>query len=122
MKLVWILSDNKSDWVDRLLDYKFVKAEAIGEKGQSGEEALRLFNKALEAGAPKYAIWSFAREKGALHSKNLASFIKICKEKGIIPVLTTALEGMTKKKNAEIIASGERYIDFAELAELLFLF
>ncbi len=117
MKLVWILSDNKSNWVGKLLEYKFVKAEAIGEAKQSGEEALILFDKALERATPKFALWSFAREKGAKHSKNLRAFLSKCKEKGIIPILTTALEPKTKNKNAEIIASGEKYVDLASLCE-----
>ena len=116
MKQVWIISDNKSGWVNKLLDYKFIKAEAIGEAKQSGEAALLAFDKALESGAPKYALWSFAKEKGALHSKNLKSFISKCKENGVIPVLTTAIEPKTKNKNAEIIASGEKYVDFASLS------
>jgi len=116
MKLVWILSDNKSGWVNKLLEYKFVKADVIGYKGQSGKEALLAFREALKAETPKYALWSFAREKGGAHSESLAAFIAICKEKGIIPVLTTAIEGASKKKNAEIIAKGEKYVDFASLS------
>ena len=116
MKKVWILSDNKSGWLNKLFEYRFIKAEAIGEKGQSGAAALAAFDKALKREAPKYALWSFAREKGAMHSKNLALFISTCKKNAIIPVLTTAVEGKSKKKNAEIIACGERYIDFTELS------
>ena len=117
MKLVWILSDNKSGWVEKLLEYKFVKAEAVGEAKQSAKSALLAFDKALEKSTPKYALWSFAREKGTAHSKNMRAFISKCKEKGIIPVLTTAIEPKTKKKNAEIIASGEKYVDFASLSQ-----
>ena len=117
MKRVWILSDNKSGWVNKLHDYKFVKAEVIGEKGQSGKSALLAFRETLKTQTPKYALWSFAREKGSVHSENLAEFISICKESGIIPVLTTAIEGATKKKNAEIIAKGEKYVDFASLSD-----
>jgi len=116
-KSVWIISDNKSGWVDKLLGYGFLRACAIGDNGQSGESALAAFDKALQNGAPKYALWSFAKEKGEKHSKNLKAFITKCKEKGIIPVLTTAIEPKTKKKNAEIIASGEKYVDFAALSE-----
>ena len=117
MKSVWIISDNKSGWVNKLLEYKFLKAEAIGEKGQSGECAIALFKEALNAGVPKYALWSFAKEKGYLHSKNLNAFITICKENGIIPVLTTAIEPKTKNKNADIIAKGEKTVDLASLAQ-----
>lgn len=113
---VWILSDSKSGWVERLIRYGFVKATAIGERGQKANEAISLFTEALNEGAPKYAIFSFAREKGTAYAKALDSFIAICKENGIKPILTTYLEGQSKNKNALTLKSGEKYVDFAELS------
>ena len=113
---VWILSDSKSGWVDRLIGYGFVKALAIGERRQSAQAALGLFKDQLASDTPKYAIWSFARERGESYATALDSFIEICKEKGITPVLTTYLEGQSKSKNVLTLTSGEKYIDFAELS------
>lgn len=115
-QLVWILSDNKSGWVDRLISYGFVKATAPGERRQSAEAAISLFTEMLKVEKPKYAIFSFAREKGTSYANALKSFVGICKENGVIPVLTTYLEGQSKTKNALTLMSGEKYIDFAELS------
>ena len=113
---VWILSDSKSGWVDRLIKYGFVKATVVGERRQSAGDAIALFSEMLKDEAPKYAIFSFAREKGESYSKNFDSFIAICKKNGIIPILTTYLEGQSKNKNALTLKSGEKYIDFAALS------
>ncbi len=115
-QLVWILSDNKSGWVDRLIKYGFVKATPVGERRQSAETAIALFTEMLKVEKPKYAIFSFSREKGSSYAKALESFMSICKENGVIPVLTTYLEGQSKTKNALTLMSGEKYIDFAELS------
>ena len=115
-QLVWILSDSKSGWVDRLIKYGFVKATPVGERRQNAETAIALFTEMLKVEKPKYAIFSFAREKGESYAKSLAAFIGICKDNGVTPVLTTYLEGQSKNKNALTLKSGEMYIDFAELS------
>ena len=116
-KLVWILSDNKSGWVDKLLDYGFVKAELLGERGQSSEAALSIFKEALKVAAPKFAFWTFAKERGEAYAKNLSEFLSVCKQNGVTPVLSTYLEGGSKKKNLLTVNSGEKYVDFAALSE-----
>ena len=115
-QLVWILSDNKSGWVDRLIKYRFVKATAVGERRQSSADAIALFTEMLKDEIPKYAVFSFAREKGDTYSKSLDSFIDACKKNGVTPVLTTYLEGQSKSKNVLTLKSGEKYIDFAALS------
>lgn len=116
-KLVWILSDNKSGWLEKLFSYGFVKALSLGERGQTGEAALKEFKAALKEGKPSFALWCFAKERGEAYAKGLESFINICKENGVEPVLTTYVEASSKKKNLLTEKSGIRFVDLASLSE-----
>ena len=52
------------------------------------------------------------------YDANMAEFVSFCKEKGITPILTThpsTAVDMTAR-NAAVVASGERYINFAAVA------
>ncbi len=123
---VWILADsntsfiNEKSWAKVLADesYLDVLLMSAGEAGSA--EILEAFESALEISTPVYAVWSFDSESGADYDANLAAFVALCKEKGIIPVLTTQLEAVNAAnaaKNEAVAASGEKYIDFAALSE-----
>ena len=112
---VWILTDDKSSWTERFMDYNFVKAVVIGENGQKSSAAIEALKEAKKL--PKYALYFFPKEKTGEFVENLDVFLTLCKEKGVIPVLTTYLEGGSKKKNLAVISSGAKYIDLASLSD-----
>ena len=121
---VWMLTDsetsydNQDSWAKNLFDSGFLEANLISAKGADSTAVLAAFKSALNKAVPVYAVWSFAKESGADYDANLAAFIALCKENNITPILTTQLEAVdsqNKAKNEAVIASGERYIDFASL-------
>jgi len=121
---VWMLTDsetsydNHDSWAKDLFDSGFLNANLISANGADSTDVLEAFKAALNKAVPVYAVWSFAKESGADYDANLAAFIALCKENNITPVLTTQLEAVdsqNKAKNEAVIASGERYIDFASL-------
>ena len=127
---VWILADsntsfkNKFSWAYNVLNSEYLDVLLISAKGADSTEVLSAFETALKVNTPKYAMWSFDSESGADYDKNLAAFIELCEEKGIVPVLTTHLEAINsanKEKNEAVKALLEaspeyKCVDFAELS------
>ena len=121
---VWIIGDetvgsnsNKS-WAHQIIGAKFTNVLLMGANGVDSTLALAEFKNALVKGTPTYAVWAFGAESGAAYDANLAEFISVCKTNRVIPVLTTqllAFNADNAAKNAAVVASGEKYIDFASL-------
>ena len=123
---VWILTDsenaytNTSSWAYKIGSRDYIDVLLMGAAGADSSDILASFVKALEISVPKYAVWSFDSESGETYDANLLSFISICKENKIVPILTTQFTQVSDanaEKNAAVIASGERYIDFAYVGE-----
>ena len=121
---VWVLTDsnnnynNKNNWAEKLGSRDYIDVLLMSAADADSSDILAAFENALEISVPKYAVWSFDTESGETYDANLLSFISICKENGIIPVLTThflAVNEANAQKNATVIASGEKYIDFADV-------
>ena len=119
---VWILGesgvayDGEKCWVKNLLDSGFLSALVLSADGFDSTLVLEYFEALLESYAPKYAVWVFPTENGEEYNANLASFLRLCEENNITPILTTHLEAGSEEKNAAVVSSGKRYIDFASLA------
>ena len=119
---VWVLTDssnsytNTYSWAYKFANRDYINVLLMGAADADSTAILNSFVKALEISVPKYAVWSFDSESGETYDANLVSFISICKENGITPILTTQFTQVSDanaQKNAAVIASGERYIDFA---------
>lgn len=111
---VWILTDDKALWTKRFMDYGFIKATvAVG----TASDAVKSLSEVSDSLIPKYALFFFPKAKTDEFCEDLSRFIAVCKEKGIIPVLATYPELSSKKKNAAVLASGEKYVDLASLAD-----
>lgn len=122
---VWIIGDesvgrnDSTSYTYHLTEYNYTDFLAIAAVGIDSAEALELFNAALKKATPEYAVWSFAVDT-ADTLKNLNSFIDICKNNSITPILTTQPEEFDADNdsiNSSVKASGERYIDFATMAK-----
>ena len=109
---VWILTDDKALWTKRFMDYGFIKATVVVSEAK---DAIASLSNALDCAIPKYALYFFPKAKTVEFCEDLNLFLSVCKEKGIIPVLATYPELASKKKNAAIIASGEKIVDLASL-------
>lgn len=121
---VWVLTDSNNsysnvyNWAYKLDSRDYINILLMGAADADSSAVLEAFENALDISVPKYAVWSFDSESGETYDANLLSFISICKEKGVTPILTTqflAVNAANAQKNAAVIASGERYIDFAEV-------
>ncbi len=94
-----------------------------GFPGMGCVDGLTEFKKSVERGSPKYAVWCLGMNNGDKEGKinpdyleTTSEFLKICKERGIIPILSTIpatpiIEN--KYKNEWVRKQGLRYIDFA---------
>ena len=96
-----------------------------GYAGMNTQTGLKDFKLAITRGTPIYALWLLGMNNGdrpeeaspnKVWLESTEEFLKICKEKGIIPVLATIPETpkvCNRYKSAWVKASGYRYIDFA---------
>ena len=122
-ELTWIIGDETvgsvttGSYTQQIIKNKFGYFLTIGAAGLNSDEVLVYFKEACEIKTPKYAIWSFAFDNSENYDDNLEEFVSFCKEKGITPILSThpsnAMD-MTER-NAAVVDSGERYIDFASV-------
>ena len=124
---VWILADENTtceedtSWAYYLYNSKIIEAHLFSAMGTDSTDVLSAFEDALLYATPKYAIWSFDSESGSEYDANLAAFLSKCEEKGITPILTTQLTAVNSanaEKNAAVIASGVKYVDFASAEAL----
>ena len=121
---VWILGDSSlklqdaTSWINKFRTTGYSDLLLMSAYEQDSTSVLAAFEDALAISVPKYALWSFPFESGEAYDANLQAFIALCKAKGITPILTTELVAVNPDnaaKNAAVIASGERYVDFAYL-------
>ena len=110
----WILTDDKALWTKRFMDYGFIKATVVASEAK---DAIASLSGAKECEIPKYALYFFPKAQTVEFCEDLKVFLGVCKEKGIIPVLATYPELASKKKNAAVIASGEKIVDLASLTD-----
>ena len=120
---VWVLADptisfkEANSWIGELNATQMIdRVLLMSAYEKYSTDVLSAFERALEISAPRYAVWTFPTESGEAYDANLVSFIALCKENGVTPILTTeltAIDPANAAKNAAVIASGERYIDFA---------
>ena len=142
-KLKWTCSDLKSDiWVIgdsylgltnparfpyHLLKLGFDNWLACGFPGAGAYNEKLSVTNLLTMGTPKYIVWTIGMnnlDDGAINTSWLIetqNIITLCKERGIVPILTTIpntwdtdlnLTRDNSYKNAWIKSSGYRYIDF----------
>jgi hypothetical protein len=115
-------TNDPSRWPYYLKRDGFLNCLMAGYPGMASQRAIVDFKLALERGAPRYAVWCMGMNNGDKDGKinpdYLActeEFLAICKERGIIPILSTIPS--TPKvdntyKNKFVVESGCRYIDF----------
>ena len=93
---------------------------AIGASSLTSDKAFEQFKNACEVALPNYAIWSFRTDTSETYDETMDAFVAFCKEKGIVPILTTQISTLdfdNTARNEKVKASGERYIDFASMGE-----
>ncbi len=122
----WIVGDatvgspESNSFTALLVENKYKDFLTIGANGLSAKEVLEYFKEACELGLPKYAIWSYRADSASDYDDTVAEFVSFCKEKGVVPVLSTQPSTATvdnTARNEALKASGERYIDFASMAQ-----
>ncbi len=123
---VWIYG-NPADlgWSELVMADGYSDIMISGSPDMTTEACLEQLMQDLAYGTPQYIVWCCGMEKAdaAVDSANpeytaaTAQFLKLCVEKGITPILTTAPSCPTVShfaKNEWIKASGSRYIDLAK--------
>ena len=128
---IWVFGDSylgfghDARWPYYLYKDGYTDVLLSGYPGMGTPRGLEDFKLSLEKGTPIYAVWCLGMNNGepekatAPNEKWLSAtkeFLDICKEKGIIPILSTIPETPTVRnglKNEWVRASGYRYIDFA---------
>ena len=125
---VWLLGDSYfsgdsvARWTSYLINDGYTEILLSGYPGRNSAAGLSDFKQMLKHGTPKYAVWCLGMnngdKEGILNQAWLEAteeFLAICKEKGIIPILST-IPNTPKVNNAQknewVKASGYRYIDF----------
>ena len=109
-------------WTSYMIKDGYKNALLCGYPGMDTMTALNEFKQAIGHGTPKYAFWCMGMNNpDDLGSVNHAwktatdEFLIICKEKAIIPVLSTIPEvpgRINNFKNKYVVSSGCRYVDF----------
>lgn len=125
---IWVFGDSYLGytWVGRWPYYLYRdgynKVLLSGYSGMNTQSGLADFKVAIQRGTPVYAVWCLGMNNGdkteepnAPWLESTKEFLKICEEKGIIPILSTIPS--TPKvnnayKNVWVRNSGYRYIDF----------
>ncbi len=125
---IWVFGDSYLGytWMGRWPYYLYRdgynKVLLAGFSGMNTERGLEDFKVAIQKGTPVYAVWCLGMNNGDKTDEPnpgwLAAteeFLAICKEKGIIPILSTIPNTPVVKnepKNIWVRNSGYRYIDF----------
>jgi hypothetical protein len=125
---IWIFGDSylgfgyPARWPYYLYRDGYNKVFLSGYAGMNTQRGLLDFKLSLEKGTPVYAVWCLGMNNGDKSEepeenwlKATEEFVAICKEKGIIPILSTIPNTpriYNEPKNRWVRASGCRYIDF----------
>ena len=109
-------------WTSYMLADGYRNALLCGYPGMGAPAGLTEFRQALKHGTPKFAFWCMGmnnrdREDGpnVQWKRATDSFLAICRDKGIIPVLSTippVPPRINSFKNEYVRSSGCRYVDF----------
>ena len=125
---IWVFGDSylgytwSGRWPYYLYRDGFNKVLLAGYSGMSTQAGLADFKVAIQRGTPVYAFWCLGMnngdKEGVLNQawvESTEEFLSICKEKGIIPILST-IPNTPKVNNAQknewVRNSGYRYVDF----------
>ena len=125
---IWVFGDSylgytwAGRWPYYLYRDGYNKVLLAGYSGMNTQNGLVDFKVAIQRGTPVYAVWCLGMnngdKNGELNEAWLAAteeFLQICKEKNIIPILST-IPSTPKvnnvQKNEWVRNSGYRYIDF----------
>lgn len=127
---IWLIGDSyfngnsTARWPYYLINDGYTEHCLLGFPGRGSLSAIADFKQALEYGTPKYAVWCMGMNDRDAEDcvnpnwkKASDEFLAICREKGIVPILSTVPnvpERINSFKNDIVRASGYRYIDFAE--------
>ena len=125
---IWVFGDSylsfpdPARWPTYIYRDSFEKVLLAGYSGMSTQRGLEDFKLAITKGTPVYAVWCLGMNNGDKTEEPnpdwLAAteeFLAICKEKGIIPILSTIPTtpiANNNYKNEWVRNSGYRYIDF----------
>ena len=126
---IWVYGDSylgygsPSRWPYYLYRDGYDKVMLSGYPGMNTQRGLVDFKLSLERGTPVYAVWCLGMnnndpsvdEPEPKWLEATKEFLEICKEKGIVPILSTipcVPNRINEAKNAWVRASGYRYIDF----------
>lgn len=95
----------------------------MGYPGMNAQRGIKEFMLTVGEYKPEVAVWALGMNNGDKDDKinpdylcATLEFIKVCKEKGIVPILTTTPNTPkvdNRYKNEWVRSSGYRYIDFA---------
>ncbi len=128
-KPYWLFGDSYFNptsairWPSYVVSSGYTNFLLSGFPGRDSVSALRDFKELLNYGTPKFAVWCLGMnnhdsdtEISTRYKESTEEFISICRERGIIPVLST-IPNVPKLnhsfKNEFVRSSGCRYIDFA---------
>lgn len=125
---IWVFGDSyisypdSSRWPFYLYRDGYSKVLFSGYPGMNTESGLVDFKVAVEKGTPVFALWCLGMNNGDKTDdpnkawlESTKEFLKICKEKGITPILSTIPSTPSvnnEPKNIWVRNSGFRYIDF----------
>ncbi len=126
---IWLFGDSyfnmetRQRWPFYLKNDGFADHFLTGYPGMGSARAIVDFRLAITRGKPKFAVWCMGMNNpdinGEINTDYLsatAEFLKLCKENGITPILSTIPTTPTHSnvlKNEWVKSQGVRYIDFA---------
>lgn len=126
---IWVFGDSylgytwAGRWPYYLYRDGYNKVLLSGYSGMNTQSGLADFKVALEKGTPVYAVWCLGMNNGDKTEepnpdwlKATEEFLAICKEKDIIPIISTIPTTPVVNnnyKNEWVRSSGYRYIDFS---------
>ena len=110
-------------WPYYLVEAGYTNFLLSGYPGRDTTSALIDFKELINHGTPKFAVWCMGMNDmddgenvNERYKKATDEFLEICKERGIIPILSTipsVPERSNNGKNNFVRNSGYRYIDYA---------
>ena len=126
---IWLIGDSYTgvSTADRWPYYMrrdgYLNLLMMGYPGMNAQRGIKEFMLTVGEYKPEVAVWALGMNNGDKDDKinpdylcATLEFIKVCKEKGIVPILTTTPNTPkvdNRYKNEWVRSSGYRYIDFA---------
>lgn len=129
-KDIWLFGDSYFNptspirWPSYLVTAGYKNYLLTGFPGRNTASALLDFKELIKYATPKFAVWCMGmndmddgEQINESYKNSTDEFLAICKERGIIPILSTTPcvpERSNIGKNNYVRESGYRYIDFAK--------